>query len=855
MAPGTSRCPPPELLCEIICFILIDYMNDLMIGPLSLKSPESDEASRGEAPSDEDLVKMKSNLEETDPFWSTPNPIAPLLCASYQLRAATLKVTSDALGIAVVDGTAGLKHLSVKPMTKLQPLRFLFANPCFLRDTVQRGEPLIRELSSPLLHAYYALAFTSRSASYRVIETRDAGLDLDDGIKYFRAIYVALDRTICAIAEAPPLYSAYDAGIEDIFIQLMHGQLRFLAFLLFGSMCPSLDAYVQDREGVCARYNQDPGLPLQLLKDLTTRIMGFTGSIPEEEFRDPHLDYVYALYPPLRHPLPDDLFPLILNMSRIQMTHKGFEMFPEMLGDPVSSTFAEIQKDYQDDIKTMFSNFDKLLSWEPPTNIASLRWQSCMQLVADMKASFLAHFPPTPAEAGCGEMVVHCNTAASAFNMYKHRPGIVIACTFTQDTTGGILTSFHCNDIYAMASDASRCPPPEILCEIICFILIDYINDLMIGPLSLKPPGLHEDFRSETPSNEDLVKMRSNLGETDPYRSAPNPIAPLLCASYQLRAATLKVTSDVLGIAVVDGTAGLKRLSVKPMTKLQPLRFLFANLCFLLDTVQRGEPLIQELSSPLLHGYYALAFTSRFASYRVIEQNDADLDFDNGINYLRAMCVALDRVFTVFEEILPLYSAHEVGLVDIFIQLLHGQLRFIAFLLFRSTCPMLDAYVKDLEDVCARYNQDPGLPLQLLKEFGTRVMEFIEWPPEEESKDPHLEHVYVLYPPLRHSSPDDLFPLNLAMSRIHAMYRSLEMFSHVTSSTLAEIQKDYRDDIKTMFSNFDKLLSWKPPRNIASLRWQSCMQLVADMKASLLVHLPLSPVEAGCGEATSGALE
>ncbi len=106
--PRQSTVVPPELLYEIVGLILAEYLDDVIAGFHRLPGPTPMDLLTTGLLTDTELQELQKPLvsppidqNTEDPALSFPSPIVPLLRVSFQLREVTLKVMSDALGIAI----------------------------------------------------------------------------------------------------------------------------------------------------------------------------------------------------------------------------------------------------------------------------------------------------------------------------------------------------------------------------------------------------------------------------------------------------------------------------------------------------------------------------------------------------------------------------------------------------------------------------------------------------------------------------------------------------------------------------------------------------------------------------------
>ncbi|GJE97029.1 hypothetical protein PsYK624_132390 [Phanerochaete sordida] len=104
-----------------------------------------------------------------------------------------------------------------------------------------------------------------------------------------------------------------------------------------------------------------------------------------------------------------------------------------------------------------------------------------------------------------------------------------------------------------MSESAPLILPPETVRDIVFMLTILYIEDLVVGPLSLR-------------AEQDIVTLAQSLGLDLNF----NPVEALPVSSMQLRHFTLEALSGILGIPLCKD--GLWRLEGKPYTKIAPVR-------------------------------------------------------------------------------------------------------------------------------------------------------------------------------------------------------------------------------------------------------------------------------------------
>ena len=88
----------PELIHEIVTWLVAGYVDDAIAGPLGMKAlpmPDMDETYPDAAGWD----KLVNEVVEEDKLLKYPNPITALLRTSFSVREITLKVLSVVLGI------------------------------------------------------------------------------------------------------------------------------------------------------------------------------------------------------------------------------------------------------------------------------------------------------------------------------------------------------------------------------------------------------------------------------------------------------------------------------------------------------------------------------------------------------------------------------------------------------------------------------------------------------------------------------------------------------------------------------------------------------------------------------------
>lgn len=114
--------------------------------------------------------------------------------------------------------------------------------------------------------------------------------------------------------------------------------------------------------------------------------------------------------------------------------------------------------------------------------------------------------------------------------------------------------------------------PTEIIYAIVAYLTGEYLDDVIAGPYALPTadmdailaqhataphnadPPQHVGEQEDAAAAEALVlslEFPSIDSDEDPVRDAPNPLLPLFRTSTQIRAITLLVLSDALGIRVI----------------------------------------------------------------------------------------------------------------------------------------------------------------------------------------------------------------------------------------------------------------------------------------------------------------
>ncbi|KAJ3552231.1 hypothetical protein NM688_g4260 [Phlebia brevispora] len=125
--------------------------------------------------------------------------------------------------------------------------------------------------------------------------------------------------------------------------------------------------------------------------------------------------------------------------------------------------------------------------------------------------------------------------------------------------------------------------PTELLYSIIAWITVEYIDDVIVGPLKL--PTL--------PILDQVNPLRELKDEEDPSLTAPNPVLPLFYVSTQFRAVTLKILSHTLDIPLMPLSPNVDRLTIKPWQCIQPIRMLVFKACSVDTSALDGGPLLK----------------------------------------------------------------------------------------------------------------------------------------------------------------------------------------------------------------------------------------------------------------------
>ncbi|KAI0084142.1 hypothetical protein BDY19DRAFT_974043 [Irpex rosettiformis] len=223
---------PVELLHIIASHVVVDYLDDLIAGPLSLPSPDfetlrndmerlqaapshaqnvgedigGDDDAQADLPhigldGHDDLAEGAENADvvdgdddvaghdaEADIFGlysdktlEQYNPVIPLTQSSTQLRAVTLGVLSDLLGIQLVKERVW--RLSKKPWRFIQLTRYAWANPAYLHHFRRHFNFHTVAISSSVIISYTTIAYDS----YRLQLARDAITNVADLAMYQRS--------------------------------------------------------------------------------------------------------------------------------------------------------------------------------------------------------------------------------------------------------------------------------------------------------------------------------------------------------------------------------------------------------------------------------------------------------------------------------------------------------------------------------------------------------------------------------------------------------------------------------------------------------------------------------------------
>lgn len=91
---------PTELVHDIVSSVVACYIDDLIMGPLSLFANRNVAEDLEEVPTYFSVcVSLRVNSEQQDLVLASPSPVLALLAVSNQLRQVTLEILSDALAI------------------------------------------------------------------------------------------------------------------------------------------------------------------------------------------------------------------------------------------------------------------------------------------------------------------------------------------------------------------------------------------------------------------------------------------------------------------------------------------------------------------------------------------------------------------------------------------------------------------------------------------------------------------------------------------------------------------------------------------------------------------------------------
>ncbi|KAJ3558114.1 hypothetical protein NM688_g1110 [Phlebia brevispora] len=350
--------PPAEVLYDIISSLLADYVDDLLLGSLALKLPVSVGAT---SLISQDLATVKAELERNDVAPSSPNPIVPLLCSSYQLRDITLKAISNTLGIEIEGWEAGLKRLKRKPMTKIQPLRLLLASPGHAYDTMQHES--LPDISSHFLQLYYVVAVNSTCAAFE----RAGDFGIDALFRYTDAVATVLERSTSLDLETLKMLhcsvpSSHFCYTEDMRFKCFRRALEFF----------------MERIDMAEIHINTVKMILSALRD---------NGIQEEDVLDDQYPNLHSMYLIVFNPLNA----ILAGLTRL---NDQYSIFAMGLASSSSSLRNELQKEYEDDILGLLKIYDRILALEPPSE-GSQEWETCQRLVCDLRASTLGCFSTT----------------------------------------------------------------------------------------------------------------------------------------------------------------------------------------------------------------------------------------------------------------------------------------------------------------------------------------------------------------------------------------------------------------------------------------------------------------------------
>ena len=107
--------------------------------------------------------------------------------------------------------------------------------------------------------------------------------------------------------------------------------------------------------------------------------------------------------------------------------------------------------------------------------------------------------------------------------------------------------------------------PPELVYKIVLFVAVDYLDDLIAGPLSVPQVGGMWFGNGDAREMMDAAhadQWREQLKKEEAYDRAlraPNPLHLLFSTSFQMRSIALKALSHLLGIGMAKSSSGLPR--------------------------------------------------------------------------------------------------------------------------------------------------------------------------------------------------------------------------------------------------------------------------------------------------------
>ena len=101
---SSCRGLPPEVLHIICTHACLFFIDDMIVGPLSLRGAHPFTATAGEA-----CGLISVDLDPRDPLFESRNMMADLLGVSYQLREVTLNSISSLLEIQTVSTVGRLR--------------------------------------------------------------------------------------------------------------------------------------------------------------------------------------------------------------------------------------------------------------------------------------------------------------------------------------------------------------------------------------------------------------------------------------------------------------------------------------------------------------------------------------------------------------------------------------------------------------------------------------------------------------------------------------------------------------------------------------------------------------------------